>query len=1398
MEMHFSPTTPLFLEDETDNCRISTTISPTQELSLPTNEINQLPFDERQHIYPDRQMFASSNDNITSESFVTARTRFNNDASNNSSQRHIFSSLAHSNNNSNVTLAKQNTIIEHPDDNMTPLAPNTETFINTEDNSHQVLQHTVNNRLDATGLNQLEGLGLSMGSPEHSTEGNRDNFSQTSGIPDSPRKAIRASMLLTSKASNRNSVAPSQLPPALEQLNTNNETDRSTYTNGTDANDTFNFEDTVNESLINDTVNTSKFDDTIDSIDSSSNWETSSIRHNSVEMSDGKIDTTSSGYDSKTLPNYAYLFIVAAHSFDATTLDNKDDIRICLSFDEDDVGFVHNVDASGWGEVTLIPSQRRGWVPLNYFADYVKKIPDADDYTNSFKYLRDYVNSKAPMEDLLTDSAKFLINISDNSTRNTTVIHIDLINAIRDGVKKLLELTGCVSRSDEIVQAKENVRKSRKKLLADWYSLMIKADHYKDTQSLKNLLTLNSLVYEVLRRAFTFYKVWSTEKLSFERSKTIKRDDTASQTKNRASLDKGCEHLSNKDWKHNSTKFLTSVPQPTLRLNEVYHVLSNYLSLIMGRLDMIEDNPAGCEALEFMVHQIIILLRELLYISKTCSYIIKEKYQYAYEDTLDKNLDPLLSLVSELVSATKVVVTTTLHDNLYDSNPRNEGKHSSTGDSNYTYSENGQTLLKIAAKMITLIGHIVTGCNSYMRLIGDFELDPERKYPDFMASKLSPEAFIAKCSTTNPAFNVKQSQINTPTFETAQKRFNASHQVNSLKNGAITLAPLDGETDSKVFSRESTFDKYRIDENDKLGNFPETVFDEDSFHKECMFDKEGALIGASFKALVYKLTDELEGPSELLVFCFLLNFRKFGNSIDLVSELLSRFDVTGNSLKYERTRKNASYSSKERRLKNRRKLVCSTFQRWMESFWVLKDYGVLPTIINFCNECVSSLLPIQSKVLTEIASQLVLTCPQTFDPQQHQWRDVQTTQLIVPVISNPKTISVLSEASSTNSLRLSVFSLNDRVIDDYDLAAMPDTKRDSVHLPLPMLNLGTSTLLSKNDAKCIDNLNEIYRTLYKVSNTPEPRSEQSLLNIWKDLNHSDITGNYLVERYPRSRVSLALFSPLEIAKQLVLLESELYLRIQPFELINYKNPEKCSNITAVLEFTNQLSNYVIDSLVATDISLGQRVERLMGWLRIALASVYFRNFNSVAAIMTSLQSHTITRIAMLWDQLEKKDMKLFEYLSRIIHPNHNYKVYRTKLNMIIGDNQYPKSPLPVVPFFNLFVQDLTFLNDGNSDYRNPDVFRPNKLVNIDKFLRITRVIGHIQYFQVGYERSSQGDMNADDSFFRMTEQLSIDTTNITALPTMQEFILYEFQRISKIYKESPDRGYELSFKIAPR
>ncbi|AET41434.1 Ras family guanine nucleotide exchange factor BUD5 Ecym_8143 [Eremothecium cymbalariae DBVPG len=1138
-----------------------------------------------------------------------------------------------------------------------------------------------------------------------------------------------------------------------------------------------------------------------------------------------KYTSTSSSELRISAENLTYLFIISIHSFNAETLDNKEDINICLSFSKNELAFVHTVDESGWGEVTLVDSRKRGWVPFNYFADVLNNEP-REVKSNSMDTL---IESRKPLEKLLSAAGKFLVQSQNAVLLNEIEPLLDNINEIRDGVKALLEGTNCVSRSNDLVKSKPSIRSYRKKLLGDWYNLMLKADHYKKSVDSEKVLLLEHMVYAVLSRSFSFFNTWAREKRTYDLEKAsmsaltdnnnncLNIQESQSSSSRSIPRHRRKSPVNKESAKLNSGQLIHYLRQPPYaisRLNEIHELLFSYIGLILGRLDMIEHNSAGCEVFELLVHQIILLLRELLYISKACSLIIQTRYNSAYENNLDHNLDPLLSLVSELVSCIKVFVTDTINETY-------ETSQLVVKDEVYRYTPEGAHLVVIISKMNRLISNAISGCKSYLKLIGDFQLESERQYPNFEKMRMNSSQFIERCSkgllknlNKNNSFlsYVKENEATlkrSPSYSRHLARFSSVRSgtdgVSLSVNGSQFLQEFLPECQD--FHKEPEFIPYNAEDSFYEQDNLDVINNKDLMKNEMLFDNAGNLVGASFRATVFVLTNEMEYENEFLLSTFLLNYKSFGSSSALVEALVARFDIADISAKFEARESNGQYSSRSARLKSRRRRVCKVFRTWMQSFWDFKnDYMFLATMINFFNEGVIIKLPAESKELMEIAARLCSIAPSMDGMFMED--NIQLNPILIIPGNRGSIFSTMS-----NSSRSSVTSVDEKFIEEYELTKLPSSSHSSLSLPLPLLNTGAASLISKRELSEINKLVSQYDDLVltPISQAYDDITQKLNLDMAISLWDALIT-NSKPQKIPEDSLigqfNITDYSSLEISKQLTIIESAMYLTIKPFELLNedfstqnklgYKSP---SHFQTILNFTNLLSQYVVESIVGPNIPPTHRVERLKNWLRIALSALYFRNFNSVASIITSLQSHTISRLSILWETLSQKDLDLFEYLSKIIHPNNNYKVYRTKLKRLVEDYSptdvmETKSRVPVVPFFNLFLQDITFINEGNSTFRNPESFRPHKIVNIDKYFKITKTISTVQFFQVPYDTEKKSVFGKRDSIFNMSGEVD-DSRRIEPMPVLQEFILYELFRINTLYAANHDRGYELSLRLVP-
>ncbi|QFZ25647.1 putative bud site selection protein [Clavispora lusitaniae] len=1057
------------------------------------------------------------------------------------------------------------------------------------------------------------------------------------------------------------------------------------------------------------------------------------------------------------------LFIRALHPFvpDESEADNS----VCLSFEKGDIAFVHTIEDSGWGEVTLIETLDRGWIPMNYFTMAVDTTNELgeDDTAHSLQYSR-YL---AP---LLDSCGRFLSNPLSHTTKYGKItFSIKTINSVRDGVRFLLQETDCLSRSNEVVIKRQVVRKARKSLLSDWYTLMSKANEYKGTSNFDRIEILMLLVFQVVRKGTRFFEIWAQESNEIIRRKTEQRLQ---------------EDL-------NNYPLLSSPPMAKQRVTEINGVLYSYLALLIGRLDMIEHNSAGCEMLETVAHQIILLLRELLYISKTGS-----DYSLQKATDLDSSLDALLSLVSDLVTGVKCLVTSTTRES-----KNYEFLGSVQDNNNYSYTSEGKFLIQVASKMISAIGETIISVKTLFETVGDFRLSSERAYPEYSRMRIEPEEFIKKCSVGM----VKSMSIKNMDLRTMKKQNPKSASRYSMfrsgsgVSGSMGITPTGVDILHKVMLTDDTSTSFGQDSEEFKRFMSDSKVENDNFtiKDELLVDANGNLLGASFKGLVYTLTNEVSPPEYFFISTFFMCFRRFANGFDLIEALIHRFDASHEHVKASEL-EDASLNVK---LKNRRRLICKMFQIWMESYWSHEDDAqYLSTLVNFFNEGVFSYLPMEAMKLIEVASHLIS-------------RDVSLahTQLKNRSITLAK--YERKESSSFMKKRDSDASIESRysMVDGYELTKINTNSSvasslKSMTLPIPLgVSSQTTTansLLTKGQLNTIENVVRTYREILGESWCPigyikskhfTPIPLPRLLPNWYSLcEQSWVLTNY--------RPNLLDFNGLELAKQFTLIESEIFRSIQPEELLNGNfTAEKAhlklaSNVRLSLLFTNCLSDYVLESILQPQINHKIRVNIVKTWLKVAISCLYLRNFNSLAAIITSMQSHLITRLTKVWSDLSEKYTTLFEYLSGVIHPDKNYSVYRSKLKKFLLSNEYN---IPVVPYFSLFLQDLTFVSDGNPNFRKANTFLNQKLINIDKYLKISRVIADIECLQIPYSEP-EGKHRRGSLFSMNSSKATGEDYTIATVPALQELILLELWKISQQNKADEDRAWKLSCEIQPR
>ncbi|KAJ6243439.1 ras guanine nucleotide exchange factor i-related [Anaeramoeba flamelloides] len=259
-------------------------------------------------------------------------------------------------------------------------------------------------------------------------------------------------------------------------------------------------------------------------------------------------------------------------------------------------------------------------------------------------------------------------------------------------------------------------------------------------------------------------------------------------------------------------------------------------------------------------------------------------------------------------------------------------------------------------------------------------------------------------------------------------------------------------------------------------------------------------------------------------------------------------------------------------------------------------------------------------------------------------------------------------------------------------------------------------------------LGEVNEFIEKNINDPQEKNimeilKKSIKNQQKGNNKEKIN----LQTPPEPKVPKNIFSESltlfdideeEIARQISIIDFEIFSKIRPAELLNCawskeKLKHRAKNVLRMTKRFNTMSEWVATLIIKPE-RVRQRTKVLTKFINIAHHLRNLKNFNSLISVLSGINSSAVHRLSFTFEELKPRLTETYEKLKTLTSGKDNYKNYREVLK---------KSELPCIPFLGFYQTDLTFIEDGNPDYIDG-------LINFSKRSLVYDIIFDIQSYQV--------------------------------------------------------------------
>ncbi|OAD71590.1 hypothetical protein PHYBLDRAFT_114298 [Phycomyces blakesleeanus NRRL 1555(-)] len=314
----------------------------------------------------------------------------------------------------------------------------------------------------------------------------------------------------------------------------------------------------------------------------------------------------------------------------------------------------------------------------------------------------------------------------------------------------------------------------------------------------------------------------------------------------------------------------------------------------------------------------------------------------------------------------------------------------------------------------------------------------------------------------------------------------------------------------------------------------------------------------------------------------------------------------------------------------------------------------------------------------------------------------QRYNLLAPEGLTPEELETWTERKQ-KLVRLRVFNVMKNWLENY--------YTDEDEPILARLEFFTNTVIRDASSFSADQLNRLIRK----------RRELDPNKNLKKLVPNNAAGPTSIMPKNITDIKMLEIDPLEMARQLSIRDFKLYSSILPIECLGQgwsrddNDSNAATNVKQSIDYCNRLTAWATESILVHE-EPKRRVVIIKYWVQVANHCRILNNYNTCMAILSAFDNSAIGRLRKTWELVGNRTNQTLGYIRKLMGANRNFVEYREMIHSV--------NP-PCIPFLGIYLQDLTFIEDGNPDYLK----KSSNLINFAKKQKAAEVIRELKQFQ---------------------------------------------------------------------